>query len=107
MSLKKYIYHDKTVRCKITIYRDYPTDYELKIQKRNFFFLWIDVFKTLYLSEGFWGESHIPILYWANDHEAYRTGTLDIPKRVNEFFKDYFHSRIKEEATVNKLKALS
>lgn len=99
--MKNFIYHDKNLRCRLKT-TGYENQIELQLQKR-FGFFWINVYKWMHVKEGFWGQcERFPILKnsyaYGNESECYMTGTLDLPKRVREFFQKYFnHLAIKEQ----------
>lgn len=96
--MEKYIYHDENLRCRLKR-TGYKNQIELQIQRRSFLFIWANCYKWMTIQEGFWGEDFgLPInpmkssYNYGNESECWKTGTLDIKKRVHEFFKEYFLS---------------
>lgn len=108
--MKKYIYHSDDIRCR-TRYIKNLGHYELQIQERRLFFFWANVYKWMTVKEGFWGESdRHPVLrtscQFGNNAEAWKTGTLDIKSRINEFFKEYFLEKNKAAENLERIKSL-
>ena len=105
--MEKFIYKRKDLRCKVK-YVKLHQHYELQLQKRVLIF-WVKVYKWMTVQDGFWGEcERFPILrnyyQFGNKSECYKSGTLDLPKRVNAFFDEYFESLEIEEKNASIMK---
>jgi len=103
------IYYNSDLRCKIK-YVSYLNHYHLQLQKK-FLFFWIDVYKWMTVSEGFWGESdRHPILrdtyMYGNECEVYKTGSLDLKKRAIEFCEEYLEKEAEKNSRKNMLSDL-
>lgn len=90
--MKKYIYKDNSLRCRLKTTAK-NNQIELQIQKR-FGIFWFDVYKWMHVSEEHLGEcERIPVIKmsyaYGNNCEFYMKGTLDIKKRVSDFFTEY------------------
>lgn len=69
--------------------------------------MWINVYKWMEVKEGFWGQSkRLPFIKntyrYGNVSECYMTGTLDLKKRVMEFFQEYIdYLRTKDQPVMD------
>ena len=92
--MKTFTYKDNNTRCRVKS-AEYGSGIELQIQERYLFIFWKNAYKSLDVSEGFWGESErIPILklgyMGGGEREVYMTGTLNLKNRVYQLFDEYF-----------------
>lgn len=108
----KYIYeeYNPNLRCRVK-WVAYLSHYELQVQRRWFWFIWINCFPWMTVSDGFWGEcERFPVLHndyiYGNRSESYMTGTLDIKKRVAKLFKEYRQDIAEKDAGAQKLQEL-
>jgi hypothetical protein len=107
--MTKHIYDNKKLRCRL---RQDGKSIQLQLQKRSFLF-WLNCFPFVDVKESFWGED----CYTGNPmrmsyamygySESWKTGTLDIRKRVLELFKEYYQEVREENKRAEKFKSIS
>lgn len=109
--MTKYIYDNDKLRCRLRK-TGYKNQIELQIQKIFLFVLWVNCYKWMHVSEGFWGEYSrgpnpmINTYNHGNISESWKTGTLDIRNRVKALFKEYKESLLYQRKEVEKFKAI-
>lgn len=110
-SMTKYIYDNNNLRCRLKR-TGHKNQIELQLQRKAWRFFWVNCFRWMTIAEGFWGECEAhPMLsgsyQFGNRYEVYMTGTLNIKKRVLEFFKEYYHSILLEKKRAKEFESIT
>lgn len=107
--MSKYIYDNNRLRCRLK-YISLHGSTELQLQKRVWIF-WSNCFQFITVAEDHWhgerGPNPCTMSYqMGGHHEGWLPGTLDIKKRVLEYFKEYYQTVLAERKRVEKFKAI-
>lgn len=103
--MKKYIYHNKTLRCKVKYCKSH-NHFELQIQKKSFLF-WSDVYKWWKTVQEYdTGSITITTYQYGNKCELHPEGSLNLIELSLNYLKEYAAYLEMQKQNENRVKYL-
>lgn len=108
--MKKYVYYNKKIRCRVRPSKIFVNQIELQIQRKEWFFFWGNsLFFRVDLEECEFDSldhparrinPHIVSFVYGGHLEIWEKGTLNLKKRVQEFLKEYIFALKDQQLTM-------